>query len=221
MAVDPITGASHVKTRQDPTHKVILTDEDANPYDGSGAGRSQPVTLYDAAGDVIATLPISGTVAIDQTTPGDTNGVYVNNDTIEKTIGAAIGNLVLLQGISDGTNARAMLGETDGTPHAKVTDSVLPDGAATAANQQTDALTDTELRASEVPVFQSETPYNMEYEDGATAYQGWAATGTLTSQALWRIRRIVTTGADVSIKWADGNASFDNEWDNRASLSYS
>ncbi len=52
MTTESIPGKSHVKTRSDPTHKVVLTNEDAEPYDGTGAGRSQPVTLYDAAGDV-------------------------------------------------------------------------------------------------------------------------------------------------------------------------
>lgn len=39
---------------------------------------------------------------------------HLTNATIEKTIGAAIGTLVLLQGVSDGTNARALRAYTDG-----------------------------------------------------------------------------------------------------------
>lgn len=57
-----------------------------------------------------------------------------------------------------------------------------------------------------------------------TTYQGWAEPGTLTSAALWRVRRIIQTGAsdsDYSITFADGNRNFDNIWDNRAALSYS
>lgn len=56
-----------------------------------------------------------------------------------------------------------------------------------------------------------------------TIYQGWAEPGTATSAASWRVRRIVTsdTPEDTTITFADGNRSFDNVWDNRASLSYS
>lgn len=51
-------------------------------------------------------------------------------------------------------------------------------------------------------------------------YVGEATFAAPTSSALWRIRKIDTsTGVDV--RWADGNANFDNVWDNRASLSYS
>ena len=58
-------------------------------------------------------------------------------------------------------------------------------------------------------------------EVGTTTYLGYADAGTLTSAASWAIKRIVETGNDASITWADGNTSFDNIWDNRASLTYS
>lgn len=54
-----------------------------------------------------------------------------------------------------------------------------------------------------------------------TIYQGWAAPGTATSAASWRIRKVVETSSDFSMTMADGNSNFDNIWDNRASLSYS
>ena len=61
--------------------------------------------------------------------------------------------------------------------------------------------------------------------DGATPetiYRGKANPGTATSAASWRVERIVIAGdGDVSILFADGNDSYDNIWDNRASLSYS
>lgn len=57
-------------------------------------------------------------------------------------------------------------------------------------------------------------------------YIGEADPGTATSSALWRIKRIevvIDVGGreDLSTLWADGNASFDNIWDDRLSLSYS
>lgn len=61
--------------------------------------------------------------------------------------------------------------------------------------------------------------------DGATPetiYRGRALPGTATSAASWRVERIsIAADGDVSILFADGNDSYDNIWDNRASLSYS
>ncbi len=56
---------------------------------------------------------------------------------------------------------------------------------------------------------------------GGITYVGKAAVGSATSSAVWQIQRITETGPDITIQWADGNASFDNIWDNRASLTYS
>jgi hypothetical protein len=52
-------------------------------------------------------------------------------------------------------------------------------------------------------------------------YVGKAAVGTATSVASWQISKITITGSVTAITFADGNANFDNEWDDRASLSYS
>jgi hypothetical protein len=58
--------------------------------------------------------------------------------------------------------------------------------------------------------------------DPETIYRGAALPGTLTSVAAWRVEEItIATDGDVSILFADGNDSYDNVWDNRASLSYS
>lgn len=52
-----------------------------------------------------------------------------------------------------------------------------------------------------------------------TVYVGYAAAGTATSAASWKIVRYsLSTGLG---KWADGNTSYDNVWDNRTGLSYS
>lgn len=66
-------------------------------------------------------------------------------------------------------------------------------------------------------------PFATELDDvgGGVTYVGSADPGTATSAASWRIKRITETGADISIEFADGDAFFDNVWDNRASLSYS
>lgn len=57
--------------------------------------------------------------------------------------------------------------------------------------------------------------------DSSTTYVGWAASGTASSSASWKIQKISVSGTVTTIEWADGNQLFDNVWDNRASLSYS
>lgn len=55
---------------------------------------------------------------------------------------------------------------------------------------------------------------------GTTTYVGKALIGSLTSQAVWKIMRIVELDGDLEIKWA-GSALFTQVWDNRSSLGYS
>lgn len=52
-----------------------------------------------------------------------------------------------------------------------------------------------------------------------TTYIGKATIGTTTSSAAWQVAKLDTTSGLVKT-WADGNASFDNIWDNRTSLTY-
>jgi len=56
---------------------------------------------------------------------------------------------------------------------------------------------------------------------GNTNYLGYATAGSVTSGAVWAIKRVVETGNNVVITWADGTKDFDNIWDNRTSLTYS
>jgi hypothetical protein len=53
-------------------------------------------------------------------------------------------------------------------------------------------------------------------------YVGRAVPGTLSSQPLWQIKKIDTTGSPVTaaITYAGGNNSFTNIWNNRTGLSY-
>lgn len=60
-------------------------------------------------------------------------------------------------------------------------------------------------------------------DDTTTAnviYIGLATPGSQPDSAVWQIQKTDTTSGVVST-FADGNAKFDNEWDNRANLSYS
>lgn len=65
------------------------------------------------------------------------------------------------------------------------------------------------------------TQVDVDSVDSTITYVGYAAAGTSTGTASWRIARITSASGAVSIDWADGNTSYDNEWDNRESLSYS
>jgi len=69
----------------------------------------------------------------------------------------------------------------------------------------------------------SASNYAIILDDTTTAnvtYVGKAVIGSATSTASWQIQKLDETSGLV-INWADGDANFDNVWDNRASLSYS
>ena len=54
---------------------------------------------------------------------------------------------------------------------------------------------------------------------GNTTYVGEAAVGSIESQAVWRISKIVTTGNATSVFYASSGL-FDQAWDNRVGLIY-
>lgn len=67
-----------------------------------------------------------------------------------------------------------------------------------------------------------EVPYTRLIDtDGTYMYVGEADPGTDVASALWRIKRVEFIGDDIEIKWAGGNANFDNIWNDRAAESYS
>jgi hypothetical protein len=55
----------------------------------------------------------------------------------------------------------------------------------------------------------------------ATGYLGTAAPGAATSDPVWRIQRLSYSGNDLTVEFAEGNAEYDNVWDDRAGLTYS
>jgi len=72
------------------------------------------------------------------------------------------------------------------------------------------------------PVTLAVTEYQTRLDEASATitYVGSAEMASSTSASAWRIKRLDSTSGLV-ILWADGNADFDNVWDNRASLSYS
>lgn len=68
----------------------------------------------------------------------------------------------------------------------------------------------------------SDVPLATRLDDATTAnvtYIGKAAIGSDTSTATWQIAKLDTSSGLVKT-WADGDASYDNVWDNRATLTY-
>jgi len=63
--------------------------------------------------------------------------------------------------------------------------------------------------------------FRIDWAGDAVCYAGWAEPGTSGGSAGWRIKKIALSGDDVTVTWADGDADFDNVWDNRDSLDYS
>jgi hypothetical protein len=65
------------------------------------------------------------------------------------------------------------------------------------------------------------SPVRMLFEEASAtvSYKGEAAPGTATSSPAWRIQRITTSGALISIQWA-GSGAFSQVWDDRSSLTY-
>lgn len=61
----------------------------------------------------------------------------------------------------------------------------------------------------------------MDKVGGNITYIGQALPGSLTSAAVWMIRKMDESGGDLIIQFADGNDKYDNIWDNRLLLSYS
>jgi len=71
-----------------------------------------------------------------------------------------------------------------------------------------------------LPVSSSASQYSVRVDEGATyTYIAEAAPGSLTSDAVWRVKRL--TNATTSLQWAGGDAGFDKIWDDRVSLIYS
>jgi hypothetical protein len=66
-------------------------------------------------------------------------------------------------------------------------------------------------------------PYAVRFDDDVSgvAYLGEADPGSTEASAVWRIKKITTTGIDISTAWADGNSNFDNVWNDHLTLSYS
>ena len=108
---------------------------------------------------------------------------------------------------SDAGNV-AKSGLVDGDRHVQVDvlSSSLPVSASTETTLQTIAF--------------GGTKYALRFTTvGSVDYMGEAAIGSITSSAVWRVKKIDST-TGISITWA-GTGTFNQVWDNYASLTYS
>jgi len=65
----------------------------------------------------------------------------------------------------------------------------------------------------------------LDYTGGpgdSPVYVGFALPGAATSDAVWKIMKLVYSGSNMTqLLWAGGSVQFVNVWDNRAGLTYS
>lgn len=86
----------------------------------------------------------------------------------------------------------------------------------TAVNELTATLAQSKLNDS-IGTF----AYREDDAGAGVKYFGYSLPGTLGSAVGWSIKRETLSGSDVTVEWADGNLSYDNIWDDRATLTYS
>lgn len=56
--------------------------------------------------------------------------------------------------------------------------------------------------------------------DSSTAYIGKALIGSATGDLVWQIKKVLTAGNVTTIGYASGNASYNKEWDERTTYTY-
>ena len=62
---------------------------------------------------------------------------------------------------------------------------------------------------------------NLQVASATITYIGNAAIGSATSSAVWKIKRLDSTGGNTVILYAGGAPTYNQIFDNRAALSYS
>lgn len=88
---------------------------------------------------------------------------------------------------------------------------------ATAANQ----VTGNASLASIDATLAKQELVSVDEASATVTYIGFAAIGSSSASAVWKIKKLLITGSVTTVTFADGNANYDNVWNNRASLTYS
>jgi hypothetical protein len=71
-----------------------------------------------------------------------------------------------------------------------------------------------------VRVTSGEEAQVMDLVSDTVFYFGYAAIGTVTTAAKWKITKLTIAGTLISVTYADGNDSYDNIWEDRLGLTY-
>lgn len=126
------------------------------------AKRAQVLVIEDASTrGQRANVSAGGALDVEVTTSVLPSGAATatNQTSVIGTDGAAgPANVLSIGGTEAGGNIQEIQVDADGQLQIDVITSALPSGAATLANQQTDGLTDTELRATAVPISAASLP---------------------------------------------------------------
>ncbi len=87
----------------------------------------------------------------------------------------------------------------------------------------TELLTINGLEVHRLRIQSNNRALSLRFEDTGTgtAYLGRAEIGSSTTDPVWEIRQLLTTGGNIIILWADGDALFNKSWDARTGYSYS
>jgi hypothetical protein len=103
-------------------------------------------------------------------------------------------------------------------------------GAATEANQLAEIAQIKTLQASvgilsdKVASLDNKMFYEPALVDESNpnvVYEGYAAPGSKTSDAVWAVLKVSNKKGVLSYQWANGNKAFTNVWDNRQKLMFS
>ena len=62
--------------------------------------------------------------------------------------------------------------------------------------------------------------FRMDDDGAGTLYIGTAPAGSLESDPVWKIKKILTIGSITSILWASGTLGYSNSWEGRTGLTY-
>lgn len=76
------------------------------------------------------------------------------------------------------------------------------------------------VRYPAAPIDSSRLIINIDKSTENVTYFGWATPGSSESSSVWKIWKATVSSGITSFRKADGNDLFDNQWSNRASLTY-
>lgn len=158
-----------------------------------------------------------------QVTLPEESGTLVTEETLGDILGASNPTFAIVQ-VPSGTNPVADSANDILTLQSDGSIDIIGNSAADSVEFRFNNSAGYITEAEAIAILENELAQatRVDFVSDTVLYRGEADPGTATSSAFWRIRRItLNSEGDAITEWADGNANYDNVWDNRASLSYS